>query len=130
MEKKNQLQDFDAFLDEKYGAEGMPSREKYDQEALTFCIGQILRDARRENKVTQAELAKATGVNKTYISKIENGAVDPRVSIFYRVIHALGRRNEIGKPIFWPQTDKQQFKIVSTVVQELNKPHQEINTYD
>jgi len=40
--------------------------------------------------VTQEELAKRIGVNKSYISKIEKGVTVPSVATFYRIVNALG----------------------------------------
>ena len=73
---------------------------KAEEDALSFYSGQILLDARREAKVTQAELAKRTNTTKSYISKIENGLITPSVGVFYRIINALGLRVEVVKPIY------------------------------
>ena len=69
------------------------------QEAYAFYTGQILLDARREAKVTQSELAKRINATKSYISRIESGAINPSVGTFYRIINALGLKIEIVKPI-------------------------------
>jgi transcriptional regulator with XRE-family HTH domain len=87
-------------LDEKYGAVGTREREQFEQEAWNFYSGQILLDARKEAKVTQAELAERTQTTKSYISKIENGVITPSVGVFYRIIAALGMRVEVVKPIY------------------------------
>ena len=39
------------------------------------------------------------GTNKSYISRIENGALAPRVGLFFRIIDALGLKVEIVKPM-------------------------------
>ena len=49
--------------------------------------------------MTQLELASRIGTTKSYISKIENGAMTPSVSTFYRIIGALGMRVEIVRPM-------------------------------
>jgi transcriptional regulator with XRE-family HTH domain len=87
-------------LDEKYGAAGTKEREQFEEEAWNFYSGQILLDARREAKVTQAELAARTQTTKSYISKIENGVITPSVGTFYRIIAALGMRVEVVKPVY------------------------------
>ena len=73
-------------------------REAFHQEAYAYCVGQMICDARKEEKVTQSELAKRVGTNKSYISKIENGVVDPSVGLFLRIIDALGLKFDIIKP--------------------------------
>jgi len=40
-------------------------------------FGQIIREARKSNQITQRDLAKRINVDFTYISKIENGALEP-----------------------------------------------------
>ncbi len=98
MQERNDIGSFDAILDEKYGKEGTPEREAFHQEAYAYCVGQMICDARKEEKVTQSELAKRVGTNKSYISKIENGVVDPSVGLFLRIIDALGLKFDIIKP--------------------------------
>ena len=94
----HKIVDYDAVLDAKFGAEGTPERARAEEEAYAFYSGQILHDARKEAKMTQAELAERTQTTKSYISKIENGAITPSVGTFYRIIAALGLRIEIVKP--------------------------------
>lgn len=40
-------------------------------------FGSYLRDLRRSRRLTQQQLADAVGVDFTYVSKVENGRVDP-----------------------------------------------------
>ena len=96
----HQIKNYSAELDKKYGAPGTKEREQFDEEAWNFYTGQILLDARKEAKMTQAELAARTQTTKSYISKIENGVITPSVGKFYRIIAALGMRVEVVKPIF------------------------------
>ena len=92
--------DYDLVLDAKFGKEGTPERAKAEEAAYSFYSGQILQDARKEAKVTQAELARRTNTTKSYISKVENGIITPSVGMFYRIIAALGLRVEVVKPIY------------------------------
>ena len=101
MQTNNQkIVDYDAVLDAKFGAEGTSERVHAEEEAYAFYSGQILLDARKEAKMTQAELAERTQTTKSYISKIENGVITPSVGVFYRIIAALGMRVEVVKPIY------------------------------
>ena len=92
------IQDYDAVLDARYGKEGTPERVKFEEEAYAYYTGLILRDARKDAKVSQAELARRTQTTKSYISRIENGVIIPSVAVFYRMIAALGMTVEIVKP--------------------------------
>lgn len=49
--------------------------------------------------MTQSELAEKVGTNKTYISRIEKGVIEPGVGFVFRIIDALGLKIEIVKPI-------------------------------
>jgi len=97
--RDNMLTDISAELNNEFGLPGTPERTQFDEEAHAFYAGQILLEARREAKVTQSELAKRINSTKSYISRIENGTVNPSVSTFYRMMEALGLRIEIVKPI-------------------------------
>lgn len=97
--KENMIQDYDAVLDARYGSEGTEERIKFEEDAYAYYTGLILRDARKDAKVTQAELAKRTQTTKSYISRIENGSIVPSVAVFFRMIAALGMSIEIVKPV-------------------------------
>ena len=95
--KNNLIQDYDAVLDSLYGKEGTAERKKFEEEAYAYYTGQILRDARKEAKISQAELAHRTDTTKSYISRIENGVIIPSVAVFYKLIAALGMTIKISK---------------------------------
>ncbi len=82
-------------LNEKYGEEGTFEREQFEAEALDFYASQIILQSRKECNVTQKELAERSGIDKTYISRIENGLVQPSFSTFVKIIRALGRSVEV-----------------------------------
>lgn len=97
--KENMIQSYDAVLDKKYGVVGTPEREAFRKEAYAFYMGQVIRKARKEERITQSELGRRIGANKSYISRIENGLIDPTISTIYSIITALGLRIEIVKPV-------------------------------
>ena len=89
--------DFDDLLNEKYGEKGTPTRDKYDAESLAFRLGVMLKEARKEAKVTQEELATRTGTKKSYISRIERGQSDIQFSTYYKLIEiGLGKHLNIS----------------------------------
>lgn len=97
METNNhRIVDYDAVLDAKFGAKGTPSRLEAEEKAYAFYTGQIIEDARKKAKITQAELARRIGSDRSYISRVEKGQTEPKVSTFYRIMKALGCRIEFS----------------------------------
>lgn len=89
----------DAVIDKLYGKVGTPEREEFRKEAYSYCVGQLICDARKQERMTQAQLAEKVGTDKSYISRIEKGAIEPGVGLFFRIIDALGLKVEIVKPM-------------------------------
>lgn len=98
MQANPNIGSMDAVLDNLYGKVGSPEREEFRKEAYSYCVGQIIHDARKQEKMTQTELAQKIGTNKSYISRIEKGTIEPGVGIFFRIIDALGLKIDIVKP--------------------------------
>ena len=73
-------------LDNKYGKRGAEEREKWEQEFEIFQIGALLEEARHKLGLTQEELAKKCGTNKSYISRIENNSSDIQLSTLMKII--------------------------------------------
>jgi len=88
--KNNEIKSYSAVLDKKYGVPGTESRIAAEEHAYAYFTGQLIEDARKNAHLTQEELAKRVGSNKSYISRIENGKTEPKVSTFYRIAAALG----------------------------------------
>ena len=99
MQEKNDIGSFDAILDEKYGKIGSPKREEFHREAYAYCMGQMILEARKNERMSQSELASKVGTNKTYISRIERGLVEPGIGLFCQIANALGMRLEMVKAI-------------------------------
>ena len=91
--KMKNIVTFDEHLDQRYGKIGTKKRTEFEIKAKAFAIGEILRDARKEAKMTQEELAKKTGTRKSFISRIENGHSDIQLSTLYRLVEiGFGKR--------------------------------------
>jgi DNA-binding XRE family transcriptional regulator len=93
----NKLKSFDDHLEKYRGKKGTESRIKFDADSLSFRLGAMLKQARKEANLTQEELAIKTGTKKSYISRIETGKSDIQLSTFYRLIEiGLGKSLNIS----------------------------------
>lgn len=97
-ETSNEIYDISALLDEELGKEGTPERERNREKAWEECNAQILMDARKNAHLTQAELARRIGADKSYISRIERGLTVPTVATLYKIAAAMGMTVEL-RPI-------------------------------
>ena len=97
MKKRNETElfDVDAQIDAFFGKDGTPERRAAEERANAFFTWQIIEDARKNANMTQAELAERIGTNKSYISRVETGRTEPKVSTFYRIAAALGLAVEL-----------------------------------
>ena len=87
MKKANKnLTTFADHLDSQYGKRGTVKREKYEEEFEAFKLGVMLQELRKDQGLTQEQLAEKCGTTKTYISRIENNASDIRLSTLMRII--------------------------------------------
>lgn len=57
-------------------------------------ISQII-DARKEQNMTQAELAKRVGTQKSNISRLESGNYNPSLDFLIKVARSLGKNIKI-----------------------------------
>ncbi len=87
---------FEEHLEKQYGKKGTPVREQFEVEAMAFRLGELLKEARKEARLTQEELAVKTGTKKSYISRIESGKSEIQLSTFYRILKlGLGKDLQI-----------------------------------
>ena len=90
---KKEITTFDEHLESRYGPVGTIKRTEFELKAKAFAIGEIIRDERKQAKMTQEELAVKTGTKKSFISRIENGHSDIQLSTLYRLIEiGLGKQ--------------------------------------
>ncbi len=98
MKAKNEnLKSLDQFIDKKIGEKGTEKREKFEIEYDAFKLGVLIQQAREEKGLTQEQLAKLAGTNKSYISKLERNLKDIRFSTLQKIINeGLGGHLEIS----------------------------------
>jgi len=81
-------------LNERYGERGTEQREQFREEAFSYYFGEIIKNRRKELKLSQNELAERIGKQRPYISRIENGE-DIRISNLALVANALDLSIEV-----------------------------------
>jgi len=82
-------------FDVKYGKIGSESRNEFQEEAQRFYISEILKQARKEAKLTQSELAEKIGTKKSYISKIENQRGNITIETLIKIFET-GLQKKVG----------------------------------
>lgn len=87
--KLEKLHNAGDLLDAKYGKPGTVSRCEFEEKARAYYYGVILRDRRKELKMTQKELAEKAGMVRSYIARVERGETDIQLSSFLRIANAL-----------------------------------------
>jgi DNA-binding XRE family transcriptional regulator len=74
------------------GEIGSKKREVFENELRLDLLGNAIKEARKEQNLTQEELGALVGVKKAQISKIENNTTDARFTTILKVFEALGAR--------------------------------------
>jgi len=95
MDKYKNITNFDQLLEVEHGKIGTESRNKYEERAQMFIISEMLKQARKEAKMTQEQLAEKTGTKKSYISKLENAKGNIQLSTLIRIFEQ-GLNKRIG----------------------------------
>lgn len=67
-----------------------PGRSDRQVKAMLWYYGELVRERRRELKMTQQELAVKVGVRTGLISRVEKGEADIMFSLFIRILTVLG----------------------------------------
>ena len=91
-EKLSKLRKANEHFDERYGKQGTQSRADFENKALAWYYGEILRDKRKELKITQKQLADRIGKKREYVALLEKGETDMQLSTFFNISQALGLR--------------------------------------
>jgi len=77
-------------MKDKYiGKMGTPEREKYEYALRMDILGKMIKTARRKRNLTQEELGKLIGVQKSQISKLESSANSATIDTILKVFKAL-----------------------------------------
>lgn len=91
-EKWKRLKSFDDILNEEVGCEDSLERTEFEARAKAYYYAELLKEQRKQQKMTQQQLADKIGKKREYISNIERGNSDMQLSTFMQIANALGLR--------------------------------------
>ena len=69
--------------------------KEYDKLKPRYAVISQIIEARKEQNLTQAELAKRVGTQKSNISRLESGNYNPSLDFLIKVVHCLGKELDI-----------------------------------
>jgi len=78
------------------GKKGTTQREEYEFELKLELIGDMIKIARKNRKLTQAQLGELVGVKKAQISRLENSTGNLTFETVMRIFNALGTKLTIN----------------------------------
>jgi DNA-binding XRE family transcriptional regulator len=79
-----------AEMKDKYiGKVGTQERDEYEYELSMDVLGKMIKTARQERNLTQEELGRLVGVQKSQISKLESSANSATIDTILKVFKAL-----------------------------------------
>ena len=87
------MRTFDDMLEKQMKDEEF--KKEYERLQLRYEVISQLIDARKEQNLSQAELAKRVGTQKSNISRLESGNYNPSLDFLIKVVHCLGKDLEI-----------------------------------
>lgn len=92
--KKQKLKTYtlDEITDKYIGKRGTHKRESFEYELRLDLLGEAIRQARLNRNLTQEELGRIVGVQKSQISKLENSLTDVRFETIIKVFKALNAK--------------------------------------
>ncbi len=74
------------------GNVGTEKRDRYELELKIDLIGDMIKKARKQRDLTQAELGQLIGVQKSQISRLENGTSNVTIGTMLKVFEALNAK--------------------------------------
>lgn len=68
------------------------AQKEYDRLQPEFQIIEAIMEARYERELTQQQLSDITGIDRSDISKLENGCGNPTIETLQRLAEGLGKK--------------------------------------
>jgi len=82
----------ETMMDRHIGKIGTDDRDAFEHELKMDILGEAIKKARKERKLTQSQLGDLVGVQKAQISKLENSLTDARLETILKVFRALNAK--------------------------------------
>ena len=89
MKKSNKLISFETFQEKYVGTQDSKLRLDFDAHANQALVGVLITQMRKSANMTQAQLAEKIHNKQEYISRIESGKSDIRLSTLLKIMHIL-----------------------------------------
>lgn len=88
-DRKMKMMTLDQMKDKHIGKVGTPNRDQYEFELRIEALGEMIKSVRKERHLTQEELGKLIGVQKSQISKLERNTKNVTIETILKVFTAL-----------------------------------------
>lgn len=88
-DKDKYIYTLEEVIDEHVGLRGTPARDEFENEIAMELLSDKLKDLRKSQNLTQEELGKVLGVQKSQISKLEKNLSNAKMSTVLKVFSAL-----------------------------------------
>ena len=91
MENKGEMKmkTLDQLKDKPLGKIGTSERDKYEFDLKIEVLGEMIRSVRKERHLTQEQLGKLIGVQKSQISKLERNTRNVTIETILKVFNAM-----------------------------------------
>ncbi len=91
MKTKNKMKimTLDQLKDKHIGKIGTKERDKYEFDLKVEVLGEMIKSIRKERRLTQEQLGKLVGVQKSQISKLERNTRNVTIETILKVFRAL-----------------------------------------
>jgi HTH-type transcriptional regulator/antitoxin HipB len=89
MKKEIRTSSLSEMKDKYIGKIGSTERDAYENELRMEVLGKTIKNIRQKRKLTQEALGQLIGVQKSQISKLENGSNSTTIDTIVRVFTAL-----------------------------------------
>ncbi len=80
---------FDEVKDKFLGIKGTSKRDAYEQQLGMDLLGTMIKKTRKERGLSQEELGKLIGVQKSWVSRLENSTTNVSIDTLIKVFSAL-----------------------------------------